>query len=46
VKGHPITNGQILADFVATSTGNGKILEIPDKNPSFSQRTFQKGRRN
>jgi hypothetical protein len=27
VKGHPITIGQILADFVASC--NGKIVEIP-----------------
>jgi dephospho-CoA kinase len=26
VKGHPITTGQILADFVASC--NGKIVEI------------------
>jgi hypothetical protein len=32
VKGHPITIGQSLADFVASC--NGKIMEIP----SFSQK--------
>jgi hypothetical protein len=35
VKGHPITIGKILADFVASC--NGKILEILPTNPSFSQ---------
>jgi hypothetical protein len=43
VKGHPITFGQILADFVASC--NGKRVEILTQILHF-ERTFQMGRRN
>jgi hypothetical protein len=44
VKGHPITIGQILADFVALC--NGKIVEILTQILHFLKKTFQMGRRN
>jgi hypothetical protein len=45
VKGHPITVGQILADFFASC--NGKIVEILTQILPISQEiTFQMGRKN
>jgi hypothetical protein len=38
VKGHPITIGQILADFV--SSRNGKIVETPTQILHFSRKNF------
>jgi hypothetical protein len=43
VKGHPITTGQILADFVASC--NGKIVEILTQILHFLKKNYPGGQK-
>jgi hypothetical protein len=42
VKGHLIAIGQILADFDASCTGNGKIVEVLTQILHFLKKEFSR----